>query len=160
MSKRTEPGSVIVQRADIRSPTARALIEALNAELLGRYPEEGACHFQLDAHEVVAGQGAFLIAFSAGTPVGCGAVRRLESQTGEIKRMFVVPPARGRGVGRAILNALEAEARALWFNRLVLETGVRQTEAQALYRRAGFTQIAPFGEYANSPLSICMAKEL
>ena len=151
---------MIVQRCDILSLPARTLIEELNAELSSRYPEEGACHFRLDAHEVADGQGAFLIAFRSGNPVGCGAVRRIEARTGEIKRMYVVPTERGRGVGRAILNALEFEAQALGAARLLLETGVRQSEALALYERAGFLRIAPFGEYVASPLSVCMAKEI
>ena len=158
MSEPANRDSVVVQRADILSPTARILVEALNTELSGRYPEEGACHFRLDAHEVSGGQGAFLVAFRSGKPVGCGAVRRIETQTGEIKRMYVVPQERGQGVGRAILHAIET--RALRLSRLVLETGVRQAEAQALYQRAGFLQIAPFGEYVDSPLSICMAKNI
>ena len=130
MSKSAETKEITIQRADILSSSAQTLIEALNTELSGRYPEEGACHFRLDAHEVAAGEGAFLIAFRSGKPVGCGAVRRIEALTGEIKRMYVVLPERGRGVGREILNALEAEARALRLSRLVLETGVRQAEAQ------------------------------
>lgn len=160
MSEQSDKTQVVVQRADILSPTARSLIEALNNELLGRYPEEGACHFRLDANEVANGHGAFLIAFRAGQPVGCGAVRRIETDTGEVKRMYVVPQQRGHGAGRAILNAIEAEARALGLSRLVLETGVRQIEAQSLYQRAGFSRIDPFGEYVHSPLSICMAKTL
>jgi len=160
LSEQIDPTCVIVQRSDILSPTAQTLIEALNTELSARYPEQGACHFRLDAHEVADGQGAFLIAFRAGTPVGCGAVRRIDAQTGEVKRMYVVPKERGRGVGRVILNALEAEARALRISRLVLETGIRQTEALALYQRGGFMRIAPFGEYVGSPLSVCLAKEL
>jgi putative acetyltransferase len=159
MSKQSNT-AVVVQRADILSATAQSLIEALNAELLGRYPEEGACHFRLDANEVATGQGAFLLALRSSQPVGCGAVRRVATHTGEVKRMYVMPQERGRGVGRAILNAIEAEARALGLSRLVLETGVRQTEAQALYQKAGFSRIEPFGEYVHSPLSICMAKTL
>jgi GNAT superfamily N-acetyltransferase len=155
----TEIG-VSVQRSDLLSPVARSLIEALNAELSRMYPEEGANHFRLDPDEVADGRGAFLVAARAGQPVGCGAVRRIEAQTGEIKRMYVRPEERGRGVGRALLAALEAEARALGLSRLVLETGLRQAEAITLYRRAGFTDIAPFGEYIGSPLSLCMAKEL
>jgi len=155
-----EARGVIIQRADILSAPARALIAALNAELSARYPEEGATHFRLDPGEVADGRGAFLIASSSGRPVGCGAVRRLEAGTGEIKRMYVSPDARGRGVGRAVLTALEAEARALGITRLVLETGLRQIEAVALYERAGFSQIPAFGEYVNSPLSLCMAKDL
>jgi putative acetyltransferase len=160
MSEQSDKVQVVVRRADILSASARSLIEALNAELLGRYPEEGACHFRLDANEVAEGQGAFLIAFRSGQPVGCGAVRRIEADTGEVKRMYVMPQERGRGAGRAILNAIEAEARALRLSRLVLETGIRQVEAQALYQRAGFSRIDPFGEYIHSPLSICMAKTL
>jgi ribosomal protein S18 acetylase RimI-like enzyme len=63
-------------------------------------------------------------------------------------------------VGRAILDALVAEARALGATRVVLETGVRQHEAMALYERAGFARIERFGEYVDSPLSICMARAL
>ena len=159
MSNPTDPNGIVIRRIDILSPAAQMLINALNTELLGRYPEEGACHFRLDAREVAEGQGAFLIAFRSGQPMGCGAVRRIDAHTGELKRMYVTAAERGRGVGWAILNALETEARGLRLTRLVLETGVRQAEAQALYQRAGFSRIAAYGEYANSPLSICMAKE-
>jgi putative acetyltransferase len=152
--------SVVIQRGDLLSAPARALIEALNAELSERYPEEGANHFRLDPEEVADGQGAFLIASRFGTPVGCGAVRRLATGTGEIKRMYVSPDARGRGIGRAVLAALEAEARTLGITRLVLETGLRQVEAVTLYERTGFSRIPAFGEYVNSPLSLCMAKDL
>jgi GNAT superfamily N-acetyltransferase len=74
--------------------------------------------------------------------------------------MYVILEERGSGVGRALLTALEAEARALGFARLVLETGTRQIAALALYRRAGFADITPFGEYLGSPLSVCLAKDL
>ena len=151
---------VIVQRVDIVSPTAQTLIDALNAELTSRYPEEGARHFRVDPDEVAEGRGAFLIASRSGQPMGCGAVRRIDARTAEIKRMYVSPEARGGGVGRALLRALEAEARTLGISRLVLETGVRQPEAIALYQRAGFSRIAPFGEYVGSPLSVCMAKDV
>ena len=160
MSDQPDTIPVIVQRGDILSPTARALIEALNAELTQAYPEEGACHFRLDAQDVAAGKGAFLIAFRSGQPVGCGAVRRIDANTGELKRMYVVPAERGRGVGQAILRALEIEAQGLGLARLVLETGVRQDKAQKLYQQAGFAPIDRYGEYTNSPLSICMAKTL
>jgi len=149
-----------VSRGHIASAAARALIEALNAELSERYPEDGANHFRLDPDEVADGRGAFLIAVRSGVPVGCGAVRRIDETAGEIKRMYVVPAERGRGVGRIILSALEVEARALGLRRLLLETGARQPEAIALYERAGFSGIARFGEYVDSPLSVCMAKTL
>jgi GNAT superfamily N-acetyltransferase len=142
------------------SPTARPLIHALNAELMQRYPEEGAKHFRLDPAEVADGRGAFLIAFHNEVAVGCGAVRLISETDAEIKRMYVTPVCRGQGIGGVILEALEAHARRLGASRLVLEAGERQPEALALYRRAGFIPIPNFGEYANSPLSLCMAKDI
>ena len=157
---REAPAAVTIRRFDILAPTARTLIEALNAELSSRYPEVGATHFRLDPEEVADGRGAFLVASRAGKLVGCGAVRRIEAFTGEIKRMYVSPGERGRGVGRGLLAALEEEARALGMARVLLEAGLRQPEAIALYERAGFSRVDPFGEYVGSPLSVCMAKDL
>ena len=132
----------------------------MNAELEERYPEEGANFFRLDADEVAEGRGAFLVAYIDDKPVGCGAVRRTEPGVAEIKRMYVAPRARGRGVGKRIVVELEAEARQLGVRRLVLETGPRQPEAIAIYERAGFVEIPLFGEYIGSQFSVCMAKDL
>jgi GNAT superfamily N-acetyltransferase len=149
-----------IRREAILSPVVQRLIGELNAELDARYPEEGANHFRLDPDEVADGRGAFLVAYVDGQPVGCGAVRRIEPNVVEIKRMYVAPVARGRGVGRQVLLELEAEARRLGATRLVLETGPRQPEALALYSRAGFVEIPNFGEYAGCEFSVCMAKQL
>jgi GNAT superfamily N-acetyltransferase len=151
---------VEIRREEILLPVVQQLISALNAELDARYPEEGANHFRLDPDEVADGRGAFLVAYFDGQPVGCGAVRRIEPTVAEIKRMYVSPEARGRGVGRQVLLHLEAEARRLGAKRLVLETGPRQPEALALYSRAGFVVIPNFGEYEGCEFSVCMAKEL
>jgi putative acetyltransferase len=160
MKKDSIQASVLIQQGDFTSPVARDLISALNAELSQQYPEEGANHFRLDADEVSDGRGAFLIAWRGGKAIGCGAVRRIENQVGELKRMYVIPEERGSGAGRALVIALEAEARTLGLTRLVLETGARQVAAMALYQRAGFTEVDRFGEYLDSPLSVCMAKDL
>ncbi len=74
--------------------------------------------------------------------------------------MYVDPDHRGRGIGRAVLASLEAAARQLGVRRLVLETGVYQLAAISLYRRAGFTQVQCWGEYASSPTSMCYEKNL
>src|SRR5690606_12365017 len=103
--------------------------------------EPGATHFRLDPDEVAPGRGAFLVAWLDGAPVGCGAVRRIDGDTAEIKRMYVAPTLRDRGIGRVLLAGLEAAARELGVRRLVLETGVRQHAAIALYARAGFREI-------------------
>ena len=160
MSKETNISVISIRRYDLLSSIAQELIAALNAELSKLYPEEGATHFRLDADEVAEGNGAFLVALRDNEPLGCGALRRIEERSGELKRMYVRPQARGLGIGRALLAALEAEARALGLTRLLLETGVRQAEALGLYRQAGFSDIPAYGEYINSPLSICLAKEL
>ncbi len=149
-----------VRREEITGLVAARLIRALNADLSARYPEEGANHFRLDPHEVADGRGAFLVAYVKGEPVGCGAIRRLDADTAEIKRMYVEPGARGQGMGRVLLGTLEAEGRGLGVKRLVLETGERQPEALALYSSAGFRRIPAFGEYVGSPLSVCMGKDL
>jgi putative acetyltransferase len=139
---------------------ARQLIAALDQELNGRYPEEGANHFRLDPEEIAPGRGIFVVARVAGVPAGCGALRLLDPATAEVKRMFTLRDMRVKGVGRAVLRALEEMARSLGARRLVLETGLRQPEAIALYEREGFARIEPFGEYVGSPLSVCMAKVL
>ena len=151
---------VLVQKGSVGSPAVQALISALDAEIRERYPEENANFFRLDAGETAPGRGAFLVATVDGEVVGCGAVRRLNDTDAEIKRMYVTPSSRGHGTGRALLAALEGEARSLGATRLVLETGERLFEAVALYERSGFTMIPPFNEYVGARLSLCMGKEL
>jgi putative acetyltransferase len=154
------PSEWKIRRENIPSPVANSLIQSLNAELSKLYPEEGANHFRLDPDEVAEGRGAFYVAYCDGRPVGCGAIRLLDADTAEVKRMYVMPGARSRGIARALLDSLESDARRLGARRLVLETGERQAEALALYAHAGFCRIPAFGEYAGSPLSVCMAKAL
>jgi GNAT superfamily N-acetyltransferase len=149
-----------IHPASILSPDAGALIAALNAELDTIYPEPGANHFRLDPDEVAPGRGAFLIAYEDDSPIACGAVRLLSPDEAELKRMYVVPAVRRRGVAHALLHALEAEARRLGARRLVLEAGPRQVAAMTLYHQAGFAEIPRFGEYVDSPLSVCLAKLL
>jgi putative acetyltransferase len=149
-----------IRREDLDCPQAKLLIDALNLELAACYPEPGANHFSLDVKEVAPQNGAFLIGYLAAEPVTCGAIRRIEPRVAEIKRMYVVPSERGRGIAKIMLTALEERARGLGIGRLVLETGTRQLKAIALYRGAGFNRIARFGEYVSSELSVCMGKDL
>ena len=152
---------ITIARADLMADVSRALIGALNAELSGVYTEPGTTHFRLDPEEVSGGRGAFLVVHRDGTPVGCGALRRLEDGSAELKRMYIAPAARGTGLGRRLLAALESEARALGVTRLVLETGIHQHAALALYHGAGYHPIPLYGEYLSSPeTSICLGKEI
>jgi putative acetyltransferase len=159
---------ITITPATLTDAVSRALIAALNAELCGVYPEPGATHFELNPAEVTGGRGVFLVVYHGGTPVGCGALRVLDGDgnddgvvTAELKRMYVAPSARGTGLGRRLMTALEAEARRLGVRRLVLETGIRQAAALALYRATGYRPIPLYGEYLRSPeTSVCMGKEL
>lgn len=153
--------NITIARAALTDDVSLGLIRELNAELSGLYPEPGANHFGLDPDEVAPGRGAFLVVYRDGTPLGCGALRRIDAETGELKRMYVAPGARGLRLGRRLVDSLEAEARALGMRRLVLETGTRQLAALALYRATGFEIIPLYGEYLSSPeTSVCMGKEL
>lgn len=150
-----------IRRSSLASPDALRLITALNAELTATFPEPGATHFSLSQEQVADGDGAFIIVFVDDQPVGCGAIRRLDDDQAEIKRMFVSPSFRGRGLGHAIVAALESEARRLGVSRVVLETGTRLPVAIALYQSAGYTPIPLFGEYRSSPdTSLCFGKTL
>ncbi len=158
---RMKSDTITVARAELTADVSRELITSLNAELSAAYPEPGANHFQLDSEEVAQGRGTFLVIYKAGSPVGCGALRLLDGETAELKRMFVAPLVRGQGLGKRLLAALETEARALGVRRLVLETGTRQAAALALYRANGFQSIPLFGEYRLSPeTSVCLGKDI
>ena len=153
--------AIRVVHAALTDEVSRALIEALNAELSAMYPEPGANHFKLDPEQTARGRGAFLVVYRGDVAVGCGAVRLIDADTGELKRMYVAPAERGRGLGRLLVAELEAEARALGVRRLVLETGTRQEAALALYRAAGFIPIPLYGEYCLSPdTSVCLGKDV
>jgi hypothetical protein len=86
--------TITIGRAGLTDEVSRALIGALNAELSALYPEPGATHFELGGQEVAGGHGTFLVVYRDGTPVGCGALRRLDADTGELKRMYVSPALR------------------------------------------------------------------
>jgi GNAT superfamily N-acetyltransferase len=149
-----------VTAESLDSDDARRLIAALDAGLAELYPPEQRFGPNLKAQHLEGGRGAFLIARDGGRAVGCGAIRVLDPTTAEVKRMYVELDQRGKGVGRAVLARLEAAAKELGVHRLVLETGIYQDAALTFYRRAGFTQVDCWGEYASSPTSICLEKPL
>ena len=97
---------------------------------------------------------------ATGTAIGCGALRALGEERAEIKRMYVVPEARGTGVSVAILQALEDAARERGWRHLVLETGTEQPDAIRFYEREGYERIPNFGAYAGSDISVCYARSL
>jgi GNAT superfamily N-acetyltransferase len=129
-------------------PEVQRLAVAQQAELRARYDgasEPGTPPSAADLTLVL------LARDEAGTVLGCGALRGLDATSGELKRMYVVPAARGRGVSKVVLAALEDSARDLGWTRLCLETGPRQPEAIALYSGAGYVETGPFGAYLVDP---------
>ena len=150
----------------LSTPVARALERACSEDIRIRYggdePEE-----ELDAAPFDPPAGAFVVAYlevDGGDllPVGCGGIRRVPGvdATCELKRMYVAPEARGRGVARSLLDHLEDEARALGCSALWLETGTEQPEAIALYESHGYEPIPGFGRYKDEPKSRSFAKRL
>ena len=102
----------------------------------------------------------YLIAFLDENPVGCGALRKLDERSAEVRRMYVLARARRIGIARAVLARLEQEASRLGYENLLLETGNRQHPAMTLYQSFGFARIAPFGPYVSDPTSICYSKRV
>ena len=132
---------------DASAPPASDLIEAMVASLVPVYGriDTGRAPSATPADFSAAHGGAYLVGFSdGGEPVCGGGVKRLDPDVAEIKRMYVVPEARGRGLARELLAALEDAARSLGYARVRLDTGPRQPDAEALYRSAGFVEIEDY----------------
>jgi GNAT superfamily N-acetyltransferase len=104
--------------------------------------------------------GVFIVAYAADEAIGCGGLRRHDSEVVEIKRMYVRTPHRRRGHARNLLRALEERARAMGYRRVILETGTAQPEALHLYASEGYTPIASFGRYRDAPGNRCFGKDL
>jgi GNAT superfamily N-acetyltransferase len=104
--------------------------------------------------------GCFLVAVLDGRPVGCGGFRAHLPGIAEIKRMYVDPSSRGRGIARKILAFLEERARAAAYTEMWLETGSAQPEAIALYQSAGYEPMVPYGEFKHDERSRCFSRRL
>ena len=139
-----------------------AVVRALEAELQQEYVERygGADESPVDPAEFAPPGGVFVVGFADGEPVASGGFRRHSEQVAEIKRMYVVEDRRGVGYARRLLAELEARAAAVGYRRIVLETGLRQPEAIALYESSGYQPIEGFGFYADQALSRSFAKDL
>jgi GNAT superfamily N-acetyltransferase len=154
-----------IERLPITHPDAELLIEAVQQEYVERYG--GRDNTPMDAAELAPPTGAFFVGYDDRDPVMIGAwrfrddVSRLDStRAAEVKRMYVAPSARRRGLARIMLEHLETTARAAGADVMIMETGTAQPEAMALYVAAGYERIEPFGHYAWSPRNRCYARAL
>ena len=150
--------AITVEAVSYDDPRVQQLVDAVQAEYVERYggPDES----PMDAARFAPPQGRFFVVLADGEPVAMGGWREREHvpaldsrRTAEVKRMYVAPTARRTGLARLVLRTLEDSARADGCDVLVLETGLRQPEAIALYESAGYVLVTPFGYYKDEPLS-------
>ena len=134
-----------------------ALLRIVHTWSADLYPPESRHGLDLAAYELP--EVALFVARDAGVVLGCGAYRLEADGSAELKSMFVAPEARGRGIGRAILAAIEDGLRGR-VTTLRLETGIKQDAAIRLYESAGFRRRGPFGSYRDDPLSVFMEKSI
>ncbi|MEU6145422.1 helix-turn-helix domain-containing GNAT family N-acetyltransferase [Streptomyces sp. NPDC047081] len=139
--------AITVEPVDASSPDARTCLDAYAAEIDARFPE-GFDKSDLVPPEEVSGKaGAFYVAYEESHPIACGALRRLEPGVGEIRHVWVAKEARRLGLARRILEALEQEALTRGLTAVRLDTHASLTEAQAMYRTCGYTEIPPYTDH-------------
>ena len=135
------------ERSDPEEPPASALLDEMRAELNDVYETFSRLdNPPLEPNELRGPYGAYLVGYEGADAVAGGGLRRLDDGVAEIKRMFVLPTARSRGVARALLEALEQTARELGYERVRLDTGPKQVHGLALYRSAGYVDVPPYND--------------
>jgi putative acetyltransferase len=151
----------MVLRISLEDPAQKEIINLLeDGEIhsASLYPAESNHHLPLDA--LREAHVRFLVGRNDDSRAVATGALVLFGNWAELKRMWVVPEMRGRGISRAMLELLETNAREAGVRWLRLETGIENHAALALYQRAGFTRCDPFGDYRPDPLSVFMQKEL
>lgn len=146
-----------VIRTTSANPHFRTLVNQLDAELRLMYAELMDTY---DQHNIIEHNDTVVIAYLDDQPVGCGCFKPFDAEAVELKRMFVHPDARGKGISKLIINELETWAGELGFTRTVLETGIKNIDAQHLYHKSGYVDIPRYGPYVHLESSICMGKHL
>jgi GNAT superfamily N-acetyltransferase len=147
-----------VQRTTAADARFAPLVVAIDTELRARY---GPVQAVYAPHNLIGDDTPVVLAADeSGVAIGCGSFRRYDTTSVEIKRMYVAPAARRRGIARALLAELELWAREQRYSSAVLETGTGQPEAVALYERCGYVHVPHFPPYVGLPLSVCMRKAL
>ena len=163
MNHQHDPVTITVEPP--RQPEVERLLDGSTTYAQSLYPPES--NFLLDIATLERPEVAFYVARlgATGPAVGIAAfvdagATDAQAARGELKRMFVDPSARGRGIAGALLARIEADASARGIREIVLETGDLHHAAQALYLRHGYNQIPQFGQYVGEPHSVCFAKSI
>ena len=144
-------------KTDASQPDFKKLVALLDADLAERDGEDHSFYDQFNKLHLIK---YALVAYEKDTPVACGAIKEFEPNVMEVKRMYVTPEKRGKGIASKVLSSLENWARELGYQKCVLETGKRQPEAIALYSKNGYQIIANYGQYAGIENSVCFEKFL
>jgi GNAT superfamily N-acetyltransferase len=158
MSTSGERGPVRLRAVGYADPVAQHLVERVQQEYVVRYGGRDAA--VVDPAEFSPPLGLFLVAEVDGRPAGCGGWRSCGDGVAEVKRMYVEPAFRRRGIAALVLTELERTAAAAGHRQLVLNSGARQPEALALYDRVGYTPVPGYGVYADAPDAVFLGKAL
>jgi GNAT superfamily N-acetyltransferase len=151
-------GRVRLRAVSYADPLAQELVGRVQQEYVQRYGgPDGAA---VEPGEFEPPHGLFLVAEVDGVPAGCGAWRSLGDGRAEMKRVYVEPAFRRRGLAQVVVDAVEADAAQAGVRLLVLNTGPEQPEALALYAVLGYEPVTPFGIYADEPRAVFLGKHL
>ena len=146
-----------IKRTNSKDKAFVSLVKDLDAYLKVMDGEEHSFYNQFNGIAVLD---QVVVAYEGDVPIGCGAIKKYDSSSMEVKRMFVLPQHRGKGIAKKILEALERWSFELGYKKCVLETGKRQKEAVLLYKAANYVKTPNYGPYVQMENSICFEKEL
>ncbi|HRI24723.1 MAG TPA: GNAT family N-acetyltransferase [Ferruginibacter sp.] len=144
-----------LQRTDSSNPDFTELVKLLDAELAERDGDEHSFYAPFNKTAVLRHA---VVAYENDQPVSCGAIKDFSPGVMEVKRMYTLPASRGKGIAGIVLAELEKWAGESGGTKCILETGLRQPEAIALYKRSGYRQIENYGQYAGVYNSVCFEK--
>jgi len=146
-----------IARTDSHNHDFVELVRFLDADLAKRDGKNHSFYAQFNTIDKLK---HVVLAYENEKPLGCGAMKEYEANRMEIKRMYVSPESRNKGIATKILSELEHWAGELSYARCILETGKKQREAIALYKKNGYTLIPNYGQYAEVENSLCFEKEM
>lgn len=147
--------NIKIKKASATSPDIKLLSELLHKELEIIYGKGTIEDFFNENIEMLL---FYIVYDESENAIACGALKHFDDTTAEIKRMYVEPEYRGRGISKKILLQLEYDAKELNYKRLVLETGLKQPEAMSLYQKFGYKPLKCYGRHANDADSRCFEK--
>ena len=146
---------MLALRTNSENQDFATLVQQLDIYLAVKDGDEHAFYAQFNKIEAIH---HVIVLYENEKAVGCGAIKKYDDHTMEVKRLFVLPAERGKGIASRILTELENWAIELEFTKCILETGKRQTEAIILYQKNNYTQIVNYGQYKDMENSVCFEK--